>query len=133
MARDRQFYIDAIVRDYFGAMDSGDVDATVACFAPDATLTCESSDMRLKGHDELRAFFKDLCVRTAAMVHQVTNFVVDEANGRCAVEIVYRNEHKDGSLYDMENCNFFDFGPDGKFARVRFWTGEFVDQGEHGK
>jgi len=130
MARDRQFYIDAVVKGYFGAMDSGDVEGTVACFAPDATLTCESSDMRLKGHDDLRAFFTDLCANTNAMVHEVTNFVVDAERGTCAVEIVYRNDRKDGETFDMENCNFFDFAEDGRFSRVRFWTGEFVDQGD---
>jgi hypothetical protein len=28
----------------------------------------------------------------------------------------------------MENCNFFDVGADGRFTRVRFWTGRVVDQ-----
>jgi len=26
-------------------------------------------------------------------------------------------------VYDMHNCNFFDFDADGKFTRVRFWMG----------
>ena len=61
------------------------------------------------------------------MVHQATNFVVDTEKGTCAVEIVYRNDRKDWSLVDMANCNFFDFGDDGKFTRVRFWSGGPVD------
>ncbi|MDA0367594.1 MAG: nuclear transport factor 2 family protein [Proteobacteria bacterium] len=127
MARDRNFYIEAVVRGYFGAMDSGDVDGTVACFAPDATLTWESNNVRLTGHDELRPFFAELCAGTNAMAHEVTNFVVDTDKGTCAVEIIYRNERTDGTLADMANCNFFDFGADGKFTRVRFWSGGSVD------
>ena len=127
MSRSRAFYVDAVVKGYFGAMDSGDVEGTVACFAPNATLTWESNNLRLEGHDELRTFFAELCAGTEKMVHQATNFVVDTEKGTCAVEIVYRNDRKDGYLVDMANCNFFDFGDDGKFTRVRFWSGGPVD------
>lgn len=127
MSRPRAFYVDAVAKGYFDAMDSGDVEGTVACFAPDATLTWESNNLRLEGHDALRAFFTELCAGTNAMAHEATNFVVDTEKGTCAVEIVYRNDRKDGSLVDMANCNFFDFGPDGRFTRVRFWSGGPVD------
>ena len=54
MTRRRGFYIDAVVKGYFGAMDPGDVEATVACFALDATLI--TNDVVLTEHDALRSF-----------------------------------------------------------------------------
>ena len=127
MARERGFYIDAVVNGYFGSMDSGDIEGTVACFAPDATLTWETNDVVLNGHDQLRTFFTALCEGTNAMAHKATNFVIDTEKETCAVELVYRNDRKDGVLADMENCNFFDFSPDGRFTRVHFWTGSVID------
>ena len=127
MARKRGFYIDAVVKGYFGAMDAGDIEGTVSCFAPDATLTWETNDVVLNGHDQLRTFFTALCEGTNAMAHKATNFVIDTEKETCAVELVYRNDRKDGVLADMVNCNFFDFGPDGRFTRVHFWTGSVVE------
>lgn len=127
MTRDRDFYIDAVVNGYFNAMDTGNVEGTLACFAPDATLTWETNDLMLTGHDEIRAFFAEFIAGTNMRLHEVRNAVVDTEKATCAVEIRYRSHIKDGPNVDMENCNFFDFGPDGKFTRVRFWSGSIVD------
>lgn len=126
MIRDRDFYIGVVVDGYFGAMDSGDVEGTLACFAPDATLTWETNDTVLSGHDEIRAFFTEFIAGTNMRLHEVRNAVVDTEKATCAVEIRYRSDIKDGPNVDMENCNFFDFGPDGKFTRVHFWSGRLV-------
>jgi ketosteroid isomerase-like protein len=125
MNRERDFFVDR-VDGYFASMDRGDVDGTVACFAPDATLTCESNDMRLSGHEEIRSFFERITSNTHEMVHEVTGLVVDEAGGRCAAELNYRNRRKVGDDIDMAVCDFFDFDDDGKFSRVRFWTSGVV-------
>jgi len=127
MTRGRDFYIDAVVNGYFKAMDTGDVEGTIACFAPDATLTWETNDLVLTGHGEIRAFFTEFIAGTNMRLHEVRNAVVDTEKATCAVEIRYRSDIKDGPDVDMANCNFFDFGPDGKFTRVRFWSGRIVD------
>jgi len=45
-----------------------------------------------------------------------------------AVDLTYRNVRKVGPALDMENGKFFDFDTAGRFKRVRFWTGTFIDQ-----
>ncbi len=127
MTRDREFYIDVVVNGYFGSMDSGNIEGTMACFAPDATLTWETADMVLTGHDALRGFFSEYIEGTHMRSHEVRNAVVDTEKATCAVEIRYRGAPKDGDKIDMENCNFFDFGSDGTFTRVHFWSGGSVD------
>ena len=125
--RDRHFYVQAVQR-YFDTMDTGDVDGCVACFAPSGTLTCENSPMTLKGPKQLGAFFARLHSNTKRMVHTPTHWVVDAEKGTVAVEIIYKNARKVGTKLDMENCNFFVFDKQGRFKRVRFWTGAFIDQ-----
>jgi ketosteroid isomerase-like protein len=126
MTRDRDFYLDVVVNGYFGAMDSGDLEGTLACFAPNATLTWETNDLVLTGRDEIHAFFAEFIANTNMRLHEVRNAVVDTEKETCAVEIRYRSDIKDGPNVDMENCNFFDFGASGKFTRVHFWSGRIV-------
>lgn len=125
--RTRAYYVKAVQR-YFDTMDRGDVAGCVACFAPTGTLTCVNSPMRLKGPKQLGAFFARLHGNTTRMVHKPDLWVVDVGKGTVAVELRYRNRRKVGAAFDMENCNFFVFDTEGRFARVRFWTGAFIDQ-----
>jgi ketosteroid isomerase-like protein len=94
---DRQFYFDAANR-YFTAMDRGDVEGVVACFA-------------------------DICANSNRMAHSPTHWVVDVETGTCACELDYFDDMKDGRVYDMHNCNFSEFDATGKFSRVYFWMG----------
>lgn len=113
----------ATVDRYFEAMDRGDVDATVACFADDATLASEGQ-MYLTGKVEIAAFFQRLTDNSERMAHDVTNLVVDADAGKVAAELHYTNVRVSHAPIDMHNCNFFDIGDDGRFRRVRFWVGD---------
>ena len=84
---------------YFDAVDAQDVEAIVAHFADDATLT----------------------IQTANITHEMRNVVVEVGKGKVATEQGYIGELLDGTKNDMHNCNFFDFNEDGKFQRVIIW------------
>ena len=125
--RTRAFYA-AAVRRYFRCMDKGDLAGTLACFAPRGWLICESVGIRLRGHRAIGKFFQAMTDNTRGMIHRPTNIVIDDKNGTVAAELVYKNDRRIGAKLDMENCNFFDVGADGRFTRVRFWTGRVVEQ-----
>jgi ketosteroid isomerase-like protein len=113
----------ARIREYFEALDRADVAGAVACFASRATLTCESDGTHLRGVDEIRAFFEQICGESLGMTHELLNVVIDVEGRKAAAELTYRDKLVDGREYDMRNCNFFDFDEDGRFARVHFWLG----------
>ena len=123
---DREAMSTRIMEDYFAAMDRGDVERTVGCFGPGATLTCETNAMHLTGADDLAAFFTKITANTYEMVHEVTNLVVDSEARKCAAELRYRNRRRVGADIDTAVVNVFDFGPDCRFTRVRFWTADVI-------
>ena len=127
MRWNKDFYIDVILTTYFGALDRGDVETAVSCFEDTATLICETDGTRLDGKEAIRAFLQQITDESHGMSHDVTNLVVDIEKRRCAAELHYSDQLTTGTELDMDNCNFFDFGTDGRFARVRFWTGASVE------
>ena len=123
----QKFYTDVILTTYFAALDRGDVETAVSCFEDTATLICETDGTRLDGKEAIRAFLQQITDESQGMNHEVTNLVVDMQNRRCAAELHYSDQLTTGTELDMDNCNFFDFGTDGRFTRVRFWTGASVE------
>jgi ketosteroid isomerase-like protein len=113
-----------IVRQYYAALDSQDVEGAMACFAPEASLTSGNDAASLVGHDALRKFFTEIFSVSVGMQHSVLNTVVDEDAGKVALEVRYRDRLKAGQSYDMRNSNFFDVGSDGRLERVHLWLGE---------
>ncbi len=111
------------VQHYFATVDAGDVEATVACFAPDAWLRCENIDQEFSGHAAIREFYGRSAGLTTGMLHEVHGVVVDCEAGRAACELRYADTLQDGTAYDMDNCNFFDLDAEGRFTRVHFWLG----------
>jgi ketosteroid isomerase-like protein len=106
---------------YFRAVDAQDVDAILAHFAQDATLTVQTDHATFKGAGEIRRMFTDFVGNSSSIFHEITNIVVEEAAGKVATEQNYIGDLTDGTHNDMHNCNFFDVGPDGKFTRVIIW------------
>jgi len=106
---------------YFDAVDAMDVDAVLAHFADDATLTVQTDHVTFTGADEIRRMFTDFFAASATITHEIRNIVVEEATGKVATEQGYIGELKDGTKNDMHNCNFFAFDGDGKFKRVIIW------------
>jgi ketosteroid isomerase-like protein len=106
---------------YFKAVDAMDVDAILAHFADDATLTVQTDGVTFTGADEIRRMFTDFTGGSKSIFHEIKNIVVEPDAGKVATEQSYIGELVDGTKNDMHNCNFFDVGPDGKFARVIIW------------
>lgn len=114
----------AAVDGYFAALDALDVEATVALFAPDATLECVTDGRNPRGHDELRAFFHGVVDGSRGMVHPIVWIAVDEAAGSVATVQEYRDERDTGAVYEERTCNVFAFDGAGRITRLRFWRGK---------
>ena len=111
----------ALPDSYFRAVDAMDVDAIVAHFADEATLTVQTDHVTFTGAEEIRRMFTDFVGNSTSIFHEIKNIVVEPDRGKVATEQSYIGELKDGTRNDMHNCNFFDVGPDGKFTRVIIW------------
>jgi ketosteroid isomerase-like protein len=111
----------ALPESYFKAVDAMDVDAILAHFADDATLTVQTDHAVFEGADEIRRMFKDFCGNSVSIFHEVKNIVVEPELGKVATEQSYIGELSDGTKNDMHNCNFFDVDVEGKFSRVIIW------------
>lgn len=110
----------ALVISYFAAVDSRDLEKTLSLFAADATFTVKTDPVTLTGHDEIRSMFVNF-MRSKTMLHDVQHIVVDERARKVSTEQRYTGELEDGTKNDMQNCNFFDVGEDGRFTRVVIW------------
>jgi uncharacterized protein (TIGR02246 family) len=111
----------ALPERYFKAVDAMDVDAILAHFADDATLTVQTDHAVFEGADEIRRMFTDFCGNSVSIFHEVKNIVVEPELGKVATEQSYIGELSDGTKNDMHNCNFFDVDAEGKFSRVIIW------------
>ena len=114
----------AAVDGYFAALDTLDVEATVALFAPGATLECVTDGRNPRGHDELRAFFHGVVDGSRGMVHPVVWIAVDGEAGSVATVQEYRDEPDSGAVYEERTCNVFGFDGEGRITRLRFWRGK---------
>ena len=108
---------------YFAALDALDVEATVALFAPGATLECVTDGRNPRGHDELRAFFHGVVDGSRGMVHPIVWIAVDGEAGSVATVQEYRDERDTGAVYEERTCNVFAFDEEGRITRLRFWRG----------
>ncbi|HUG66062.1 MAG TPA: nuclear transport factor 2 family protein [Gaiellaceae bacterium] len=106
---------------YFDAVDAKDVDAVLAHFADDATLTVQTDHATFNGAEEIRRMFTDFFEASVSIFHEIRNIVVEESAGKVATEQGYIGELVDGTKNDMHNCNFFTFDEEGKFERVIIW------------
>jgi uncharacterized protein (TIGR02246 family) len=111
----------AVPDSYFKAVDAKDVDAILAHFADDATLTVQTDHAVFDGAEEIRRMFTDFCNNSVSIFHEIKNIVVEPEAGKVATEQSYIGELVDGTRNDMHNCNFFDIDADGRFRRVIIW------------
>jgi ketosteroid isomerase-like protein len=111
----------ALPGSYFKAVDAKDVDAIMAHFADDATLTVQTDHAVFDGADEIRRMFTEFTDNSISIFHEIKNIVVEPAAGKIATEQSYIGELSDGTKNGMHNCNFFDVNADGQFSRVIIW------------
>ena len=106
---------------YFDAVDRKDMAGALAFFAPDATFTIQSAHLTFEGHEGIGSMFGNFFGDYSHIEHNITNLVVDEANGKASTEQSCPHVKTDGALDHVITCNFFDFDEDGKFKRVIVW------------
>ena len=111
----------ALPDSYFKAVDAKDVDAILAHFAEESTLTVQTAGAVFTGADEIRRMFTDFCDNSVSIFHEIKNIVVEPDAGKIATEQSYIGELNDGTRNDMHNCNFFDVDAEGRFTRVIIW------------
>jgi uncharacterized protein (TIGR02246 family) len=82
--------ITQVYANYSLAVDEGDADAFVACFAPDGVLAADVEP--IVGHTALHEFCKEVPLRVPGVRHMPVNIAVtgdgDTAAGRCYVMLV---------------------------------------------
>ena len=84
-----------------------DLDATLACFEPDATFTIATFNTIYQGRDTgIRSMFERLNSRYSRVWHGSFDHVV-QVPTRIASQFRVENTLKDGSLSVKNNCNFF--------------------------
>ena len=96
-----------LVERYFAAVDRMDLDATLACFTPDARVTIASFDTVYQGRDtEVRGMYERLFARYASVWHGDFDHVAQPPQ-RIASQFTVRNVSAQGMLAVKHNCNFF--------------------------
>ena len=106
---------------YFDAVDAKDMEAALSFFADDATFTIQTVPVTLTGKAEIRGMFEHFFGDYSQIEHNITNLVVDEAEGKASTEQSCPHIKNDGSLDHAITCNFFSFDAEGKFTRVIVW------------
>lgn len=92
---------------YFAAVDRMDLEATLACFVPDARFSVATHDRHYRGRDtEIRGMFGRLNARYASVWHGAFDHVVQPPD-RIASRFRVENRTFDGRTLVKHNCNFF--------------------------
>lgn len=108
----------ALVERYFAAVDQMDLEATLACFVPDARLVIANHGLEYEGRDTgLRGMFERLNKRYASVWHGDFDHVIDVPAQRVASRFRVENITHAGEKLHKNNCNFFTLR-DGLFSQV---------------
>ncbi len=97
----------ALVERYFAAVDRMDVEATLACFNPDAHFCIANHGVSYHGLDALRGMYERLNARYAKVWHGDFDHVLDVPAQRAASRFRVENTTHAGELLKKNNCNFF--------------------------
>lgn len=141
---DREGYIKIVAESYFGNVSAGDIDAVLACFTLDATVTIRHGDNPSRtfsadgsgGWPRLRLFYEHLCGNYEPWFGEFVHYV-DAENQRAACTFTVRLTPGSGSDYaaagvqELKNCNFFSFTGD-KIAEMTIYYSNSADSAKGG-
>jgi ketosteroid isomerase-like protein len=113
--------LEAAVRSYLSALDRLDLDATIAHFAQNATLTVQSAHLTVRGKGELTDLWRGLFDAHAGMSHELANVVVDEPARKVATEQSFAGRLHDGTVERRYSAYIFELDEHGRFSRVMVW------------
>lgn len=96
-----------LVEDYFAAVDRMDLEATLAFFHVDSSVTIATFDTCFRGRDTgIRGMYERLFARYARVWHGDFDHVAQPPE-RIASQFTVRNHSHQGSISTKHNCNFF--------------------------
>jgi steroid delta-isomerase len=114
--------IRSTVQQYFQASQSDDpVEAMVACFAPDSVNYDPAEGAALRGHDQLRQFFRQIADRFVTIGLQA-EFISINGN-EAAVKWIGQGISTMGRSVKFEGIDLFEFNTAGKIQSMRaYWN-----------
>lgn len=83
----RALLIDLIETRYFGNVDAKQLDATLACFQPDAAVGVQTANVIYQGEAAIRRMFADFIGSTRTVYHGDDSHVADVEGQRIASQI----------------------------------------------
>ncbi len=113
--------LETAVCNYFAAVDTKDVEETLAYFADDATMTIQTGNVTFTGTDGIRDMLTHFYEESATIVHEIRDIVIEPTKGKVAAEQDLFQQLHNGEKRRMHNCSFFDFNEAGEFQRVIIW------------
>ncbi|MFN3287698.1 MAG: nuclear transport factor 2 family protein [Sphingomonadaceae bacterium] len=117
------------VRDYFLKVNDRDFDAIMATFAPDCVMTIPTSGFEYRGHDALAKHFRDFLATFPKVEFSNFEVTADETTQRVAARFTVALTGQDGVTTVLNNCNFFQAAPDGRFRHIVIYTSQPVKAG----
>lgn len=99
--------IDLAITRYFANVDAKNLDAVMACFHENATITIQSAFVVHNGKANIRRMFSDFMGTYKTIIHKDFHCTADERNGRIAASFVAQNEDHEGNWTTLNNTNFW--------------------------
>lgn len=99
--------IDLAITRYFANVDAKNLDAVIACFHDNATITIQTAFAVHNGKENIRRMFVDFMGAYKTIIHKDFRCTVDERNGRIAASFVAQNEDHQGNWTTLNNTNFW--------------------------
>lgn len=117
------------VRDYFLQVNARAFDAIMATFAPDCVMAIPTSGFEYRGQEALARHFRDFLATFPQIDFRDFEVTADAATQRVAARFTVALTGQDGHTTTLQNCNFFQVGPDGRFTRIIIYTSQPVRAG----
>ncbi|GGC40573.1 hypothetical protein GCM10011371_30000 [Novosphingobium marinum] len=115
----REQLIDFATMQYFGNVDSKNMDAVLDCFHDEALFCVQTAFTRHSGKAEIRRMFEDFFGAYETIVHRDFTCTVDEAHGRIAASFVAELHDAAGEVTLLNNTNFWRLRPAGDGAKFQ--------------
>jgi ketosteroid isomerase-like protein len=109
-----------VVGRYFGCLDAEDWDGMRALWQEDGRLRAVSARPR-DDRDAVIGYFSKLFEPWPEHVDRPVRLVVSEAEQTVVAEVEFRGRTPDGREVVFEAIDVFDFGADGRIAKLSNW------------
>lgn len=103
----REQLISLAINQYFGNVDSKNIERVLECFHDNAMLTVQTSFTVHAGKTAIRRMFEDFFGNYDLIVHRDFTCTVDAANGRIAANFIAELTDPQGNKTLLNNTNFW--------------------------